>query len=177
MKQDASARSIIVCCAVSAALALSCCGPAPEVVKAPTVKKGHTWQTTVESKALWNDTGITVVKGRSYRLHVSGIWYDAYAKCTPQGPVSPLMRAYGWPIRWALRFTTSRDPAAIYFIPIGTIGRGTGASLPEHAFIIRDGMTWQAPASGILHAFANDWQYAYGNNHGAIHMTVTEITR
>lgn len=167
-------KSSLVLSAIALALALTSCGPVPEVVRPPVVKTGHTWRTSVESRAKWNDTRIVVQKGHVYRFHVSGVWYDAYAKCTPEGPVSPLIRAYGWPIRWALRFTTVRDPAAVYFIPIGTIGRGAGDGLPEHAFIIRNHGLWTAPATGVLHVFANDWRHAYGNNCGSIQMTVTE---
>jgi hypothetical protein len=158
-----------------AALFTSCCttkSPVPEVTShhggQPVVIEALTW---------WNDTGVALHKDRSYQFKVTGTWTDCTYQADANGPVNPLINILMFPTRPLLRFSPFRDCRANYFQPIGTIGRGKGHQLPAHAFIIRDGMKYTAPASGILHVFANDvpWERAYSNNKGQLSLTVTEI--
>ena len=125
----------------------------------------------------WNDTGITLQKGHRYQLHVSGTWTDWTYEANAKGPVSPLVNALMFPLRPLLRYSPFRDCHANYFQPIGTIGRGEGKKLPVHSFIIENGMHYTAPATGILHVFANDapWEWTYGNNSGQLDLTVTSL--
>lgn len=129
------------------------------------------------ARTYWNDTGIPLRQGNTYQLHITGIWTDLTSLYTPQSPVCPLVNAIMFPARIFLRYSPSRDRHANYFQPIATIGRGDGKKLPRHAFIIRDGMTYTAPASGSLHVFANDapWESAYANNKGKLNLTVTDL--
>ncbi|BCU78391.1 hypothetical protein [Luteolibacter sp. LG18] len=152
----------------------SCCFRAPDVVRPPVTKSGGVYRTRIEAKARWNDTGITLEKGRTYHFHVEGTWTDWIVKCDANGAVSPFIRWLYRPLRPGLRLPPRKDPDAGFFMPIATLGRGSGDELPEHAIVIRDGMRWTVPESGILHTFANDWPRAYGNNHGSLLLEVRE---
>ncbi len=131
----------------------------------------------IQSRTYWNDTGITLHKGRTYQFQVSGTWKDWTYQATPAGPACPLINALMFPARPLLRYSPFHDIRANYFQPIGTIGREKGKALPTYAFIIRDGMNYNAPASGTLYVFANDapWEMAYANNKGKLSLNVSEI--
>ena len=152
----------ICCCCLAP---VSCCySPAPAAAAGETRR--------IEAKALWNDTGITLRKGRNYRFEVSGTWTDWLIRCDAAGPVSSIGRALMSPTRGLLRYPPEKDAGATYFTLIGTIGRTATADLPPHAFVIRDGVSIVAPATGTLHVFANDAPFAYGNNCGALLLEV-----
>ena len=150
----------------------ACKNPVPEAIA-----HGGRQPVEIESRAYWNNTGITLHKGRTYQFQVSGTWKDWTYQATPAGPACPLINALMFPARPLLRYSPFRDIRANYFQPIGTIGRGKGKALPTHAFIIRNEMTYEAPASGVLHVFANDapWEAAYANNCGKLSLTVSEV--
>ncbi|MEO5716770.1 MAG: hypothetical protein ABIT37_25045 [Luteolibacter sp.] len=129
----------------------------------------------IYARTYWNDTGITLEKDRTYQLHITGTWTDWTYQATTAGPASLLVNALMFPFRPFLRYPPFRDPHANYFQAIGSIGRGEGKKLPTHAFIIRDSMDYTAPATGILHVFANDAPFAYENNSGHLTLTVSEM--
>jgi len=157
-----------------ATLFASCVGTSP--FKKVVIHRG-TQPIQIESRTYWNDTGIHLQSGNRYQFHVRGTWKDWTYQATSEGPASPFVNAMMFPTRPLLRYSPLRDICANYFQPIGTIGRCEGKALPLHAFIIRDGMTYAAPVSGILHVFANDapWESAYANNQGSLELTVSEF--
>jgi hypothetical protein len=158
---------------IATALLTSCASkPVPLVTThdgKPTVK--------ICARTYWNNTGIPLRQGQRYEFHISGTWTDLYMESNAKGLISPIHNAVMFPARVFLRYSPFRDPKANYFQAIGTIGRGNGKILPEHAFIIRNGMAYTAPSSGILHVFANDapWDSAYSNNKGHLTLITKEI--
>ncbi|WP_395744490.1 hypothetical protein [Prosthecobacter sp.] len=107
-----------------------------------------------------NCTGIRVQAGRCYLFQAqpSADFADSTIKLTN-------LDGWDFPLLQPLCFL-KRSPARAFFTLIGTIdGR--------HAFRIREGMRWQAPASGELVCYVNDWFFKYGNNLGSIRLQVT----
>lgn len=157
---------------MSALIASCACDPVPDVI----THRGSL-PAGIESRTYWNNTGIHLKSGQQYQFHVTGAWTDWFVPAGPEGINCPLARAFMSPFRYRLRYSSCRDSNARFFQPIGTIGRGEGKTLPAHAFIIRDGMNYTAPASGILHVFANDdpSEAAYANNCGKLSLTVTRV--
>ena len=70
-----------------------------------------------------------------------------------------------------LRFTKED---AIFFTLIGCVGADPFA--PEHCFKVGSSLPeWQVPQDGSLYFYANDLPETYGNNNGAIQLTVTKL--
>ncbi len=139
--------------------------------------QGQSKHVEVIARTYWNNTGITLEKGHTYRFDIAGTWTDWTYQANAAGPICPVSNAIMFPFRPLLRYSPFRDCHANYFQAIGTIGRGEGKKLPQHAFIIRDGMPYTAPATGTLQVFANDapWEAAYSNNLGLLDLTVSEL--
>lgn len=117
---------------------------------------------TIDSTKPWNHTGIQLEAGKSYEMTATGEWVDKIYACGPDGYNSPnlLMR---------LAEFKRRVPKAKWFALIGAIDEDLAT-----AFVIGGGYTFQAPRSGELTAFANDWASKYGNNRGSVELTVRQ---
>ncbi len=154
------------------------CGTVPELITHQVVVSGNTQTSRIDAKTHWNDTGIRLHKGRTYQAHISGEWNDWIVRCDANGPKPAFWRGLMGSMRFGLRFPPSRDPETHYFRPVACIGTPpAGSAAPAGAFLLRDGMTFTAPASGSLHVFANDDSFAYSNNEGALSLRITRVGR
>lgn len=158
----------------SATLCASCITKVPEVLRCEPSVHGDTRRVTVQSRAHWNETCISLKKGRTYQFTSTGTWTDWFMKCDADGPLPGWKRGFMSRFADRLRFSPATDPKAHYFSLIGCIGRGDGTTLPQHSFLIGGQAILKAPASGILHVFANDDRNAYWNNYGSIELAVSE---
>ena len=118
---------------------------------------------TVDAREKWNDPGLDVAAGQSYRFEAAGVWKDASIQCGPDGYVSP---------NFILRLAEGlrRAPKANWFALIGTTGRDE-----KSAFVIGKATTRAFASSGALYFFANDVSFKYGNNSGAVQLRMTRI--
>ena len=55
---------------------------------------GESTKVMVAARPVWNDTGVMLVSGQTFRLSADGQWVDWYISCGPAGYSSPnvLMR-------------------------------------------------------------------------------------
>lgn len=108
----------------------------------------------------WNDTGIDLAAGTAYRLVAVGTWHDKSIDAGPDGIADPV-----WGQRLAARWL--RAPGERYFTLIGALDRD-----PATLFRIGAGTPYTPPRAGRLTCFANDVPGFYGNNSGAVLLTV-----
>lgn len=113
---------------------------------------------TVASREKWNRTGIELVAGQRYHYAAIGTWHDASILCDANGWTD--VWRYGY-VEWAKRCL-----AANWFQLVGSVGKASPM------IVLGTGGEFVAPASGELYCFANDAEWAYGNNEGAIELTV-----
>lgn len=125
---------------------------------------GQSCTATVPARQPWVSTGLYVEKGERYTLSAAGTWTDKDYKTDPDGYASPkaLMRAFEW---------ARRVRKAKWFALIGCIDRKT-----DTTFVIGKGPgSLEAPVSGVLLCYANDVRGFYGNNSGAVALTIERI--
>lgn len=125
---------------------------------------GDTLQVPVFAQPKWNDTRIEMHPGETYRFEAMGIWCDASICCHADGYPSPSL-GFRLAERWR------RYPRGNWFALIGAINQNAGAS-----FLIDLHNPMPAPADGVLHCYANDLPFTYGNNSGFLKLTVTRIS-
>lgn len=125
---------------------------------------GKTLQAAIFAQPKWNDTRVEIHKGETYRFEATGTWYDASICCHANGYPS---RSLGFRIteRWR------RYPQGNWFALIGAIGQNEATSFP-----IDLQNPVPVPADGVLHCYANDLPFAYGNNSGCLKLTITRIS-
>ena len=117
----------------------------------------------IDSTEHWVDTGIMLKANRRYKLVASGQWKDASIVTGPDGYDSAnLLQRSTEKLR--------RMPDAHWFALIGALDRRK-----ETQFLIGSELTYDATENGQLTCFANDLLGFYGNNHGSITLTVTEL--
>lgn len=114
---------------------------------------------TIEARRYWNDTGIELIAGVTYRLTASGIWKDADTPCGPDGYDSARLR----PFRWLRRSRPHQ-----WFALMGQVGNVT--------FLIGSGTTFTSSVSGELRCYANDAPFMYGNNSGVVTLNVERVS-
>jgi hypothetical protein len=114
----------------------------------------------IDSKAKWNETGINLVAGRRYRYQATGFWKDWYIECDANGYSSSLLSLVGW---------MKRIPSAKWFQLIGVVNKDA-----SHIIKLGTDGIFTAPASGHLWVFANDAEFAYGNNSGVVELYIYE---
>lgn len=128
------------------------------------VGEAHTFPVLAQSP--WNASRLRLVEGKRYRFQVSEVenWRD---KGHPATPGEGLLA-----VPWLLRIFGSlrRFRGANWYTLVGNIGQRSSQS-----FLIGSGGEQRALASGELFAFANDAWGFYGNNEGALKITVTRI--
>lgn len=129
----------------------------------------------ITPRCLCQNTGIQVQKDMIYHFDVSGTWTDWFVTCTERGPKWWFARCVMFPLRFGLRVPPSKLRGAHFLSLIGTLECVGDGHRPREPFLIRNGMVWKAPADGVLHAFANDWRIAYGNNRGCLTLAVSRV--
>ena len=125
---------------------------------------GESRAVQVAARERWNDTGIDLQRGETYLMRAAGHWCDREIRTDAGGYDSRKL---------LLRLTTwlRRYPSAKWFTLIGALGPGRAGY-----FIIGTGCEYLAPEDGRLRCFANDVFLAYGNNTGAIELTMTRTS-
>ncbi|OYW72049.1 MAG: hypothetical protein B7Z37_25990 [Verrucomicrobia bacterium 12-59-8] len=128
-----------------------CPKPGPGGVAACRTKVGHPGD---------NHTGILLVQGSWYL-------FQAQPSLCFADSILPLQNLDGWDFPLLQPFCLlKRRPGEPFFTLIGTING-------KAPFRIHEGMCFQAPASGELVCYVNDWSFMYGNNQGAVKLQVT----
>ena len=119
---------------------------------------------TIDSRALWVDTGLMVVAGTTYRLSAKGRWKDASIDTDAGGYASA---------NFFQRMTERlrRKPEAPWFALIGAIDRR-----PETQFVIGTACIFRATTNGRLTCFANDLRGFYFNNSGSVTLGIETVT-
>ena len=117
----------------------------------------------IDSRPLWNNTGIEVEAGRKYQLRAHGQWTDKEYVCGPAGYQSPdlLLRLLEW---------ARRAPKCNWFALIGSLD-----SNEKELFLIGDEVIYTPSRAGTLTCFANDTRLTYSNNHGKVILIVTQL--
>jgi hypothetical protein len=115
-------------------------------------------QVIVPSRACWTATGVSVAANQTVEFQAAGVWRDWYIDCGPDGyerwyllPLAPFRRVpkASW---FCLCVTLDQDLSTA--VPIGSAKR-----------VLFD-------RGGTLFAFANDASWAYGNNSGAVTLSI-----
>lgn len=146
----------------------------------------------IGARLQWNETGVWLEAGRSYRFSASGEWLDGAVKCGPDGPpqehwqpagVGQLLgSALGQLEKMLpggtvdLRFTRRHEQYP-WLSLIGAIANGLGVDAKQctirpETFYIGAGCTYTPKASGYLYAYANDAWNGYGNNVGHVALRI-----
>lgn len=151
----------------------------------------------------WNDTGLYMEAGRTYRLEASGQWMDLNIKCGPCGAndgkfnVEKLAYIAGTSLgklqgifrrisgnKSADFMFTRREDDISWFALVGAVANAgnpgkDGTPARHEIFPVCPGsgkvpVTRITPGeSGYLYAFANDAWNFYGNNRGSVQMKIT----
>lgn len=118
---------------------------------------------TVAARCPWNDTGVVLERGRTYRFTAAGEWADAWNRCGPEGYASNnvFMRLAEW---------ARRVPSEPWFALIGAQARDLSTR-----FAIGAGCECQPRQTGELTCFANDVPFLYWNNRGEIALTIERV--
>ncbi len=118
---------------------------------------------TVAARRLWNDTGVVLEQGRTYRFTATGEWVDAWNRCGPDGYASNnvFLRLAEW---------ARRDPPEPWFALIGAHAHDLSTQ-----FAIGAGSECQPRHTGELTCFANDVPFFYWNNWGEISLTIERV--
>ena len=147
----------------------------------------------------WNDTGLYLEAGVTYRLEAQGQWLD---KSVPTGPVGgndgrfhlgemahiigsaigrieSLVKKYGGNADADLLMTRRHDDMP-WFCLVGAIASGEGVDargqLMHHEYKeIGEGCDWTPAKSGYLYAYANDAWHFYDNNRGRVRLKVSRV--
>ena len=135
---------------------------------------GESASFTVLAEEQYSWTGVRVDAGEFYAFEIAADqeWKDGDIKCGPDGWESERLPWYKEEIVELLEWRR-RCPQANWFELVGSIGDNE-----ENFFRIGKGgrdATYRCVASGELFAFPNDLRTMYGNNHGAIKVTLTRM--
>lgn len=165
-------------------------------------KKGDTQAFTIYAMNPWNETGLFLEKGVSYRFSAKGEWLDRNIACGPDGtsdndfhPAEALhlfASALGEMETWFRKLT--KNPAANFkltkrhdrlageripwFCLIGAVANGgldNGEPCQHETFRIGSQGDYTPQASGYFYAYANDAWNFYENNRGSIALSVRRL--
>jgi uncharacterized protein (DUF2235 family) len=139
----------------------------PPLVYPRRLSVGESETVGVFASLKWNDTGLELHRGESYRFEASGRWRDATTATGPAGYASTEAR---FPRIFRLAEGRRRQPSANWFALVGEVGRGTG-----RAFTIGTAGRVDVTADGILYCWANDLPFMYWNNSGNTKLVVTRL--
>ncbi len=145
----------------------------------------------------WNDTGLYLEAGATYRFKADGQWLDRTIACGPAGTkegnfqpsevVHVLAGIAGEAETLFKRLTgnaatdfltTKRHEELNWFSLVGAIANGATEDeelRPDEVIKIGAGCDHQPKKSGYLYAYANDAWNFYSNNRGSVQLTVTRV--
>lgn len=114
----------------------------------------------IDSRQLWNRTGITLEGGVTCEITATGTWIDKKYEAGPDGYDSPnlLMK---------LAEAGRRVRGAKWLALVGALDGDESTQ-----FVIGRGVRYTPPRTGELTCFANDWRSKYGNNRGSVTVSV-----
>ncbi len=124
---------------------------------------GASAQTIIRARPRWNRTGVPLIAGYEYELRATGGWRDWRTQTDADGYASRTL---------LLRLTERlrRAPRERWFALIGAID-----AEPKTQFHIGAFGRIMARSTGELTCFANDVNFMYWNNHGALQLTVKRV--
>ena len=130
--------------------------------KAATLSLGVNQSVSVQvnSKNLWNGSGVQVKAGEVYQIRASGTWNDWYINTDANGYSVWYLNLVGF---------FKRVPSENYFKLIGAVNRGSKFAVGKSAQI-------RVAQSGHLEFFANDVLTFYWNNSGSVNVTITRVS-
>jgi hypothetical protein len=133
---------------------------------------GRSTDARIRARPRWNDTGVRVAVGQSYRMTATGTWCDSSIETAPDGYTSKAVVEQG-ASRFVFNALTERflrfRGAAWFALVCGLDGdRAT-------FFAVQNAGEWTAPAPGSLGCFANDMSLMYGNNSGSVLLRIERI--
>ena len=117
----------------------------------------------VAARRPWNDTGVVLERGHTYRFTATGEWTDARNCSGPEG--YPSNNVFLRLAEWA-----RRDRSEPWFALIGAQGHDLSTR-----FAIGAGSEFQPRQTGELTCFANDVSFFYWNNRGKISLTIERV--
>ena len=177
----------------------------PPIAQAPyrptqTLKVGDSKKLPIYSIEPWNETGLYIESGSTYRFTAEGQWLDRNIKCGPAGTSDGKFKA-GEVVHlagslWgkiegvfkklsgneAADFAgTRREEKMPWFSLVGVVANGgdpdvDGTPAPHETIAIGSGCEHTPKQNGYLYCFANDAWHFYGNNRGSVTLTVTRIS-
>ncbi len=147
----------------------------------------------------WNETGLYLEAGATYRFETSGEWLDWGDASSPGGLddgefqkgdiVRKLSTVLGWGEKLWKNLThndeadfkfTRREEDLPWFSLVGAVANGSLGDdqimVPHETIGIGNGTERAVQASGYLYCYANDSWDTYGNNKGSIQLTVTRVS-
>jgi len=167
-------------------------------------RKGASHQMTVYAIRPWNDSGLYLEAGKTYRFAAEGEWLDREIACGPEGTndgkfqpaeVAHVIGSAVTSLQSVFRKLTGNEEAAFklakrhdqlqgrrvpWFCLVGAIANGGGADAngnpgPHESFVIGTGCDYTPAESGYFHAYANDAWNFYENNRGSVSLTITRL--
>ena len=167
----------------------------------PTIRvtKGKSHALAIYADQPWNETGIYVEAGESYKFSASGQWVDRNIRCGPGGAndghfqIGELAHAAGavlGKLEGLFKKVTKNEEADFkgtrrheeldWFSLVGAVANGGGAQsdgrLTSHEIIhIGESCEYRVKKSGYLHCYANDAWHFYGNNKGSVWLEVERL--
>ena len=122
--------------------------------------------TKIFAREKWNDAQIELEKDKKYEYLATGIWIDWFIPCNADGFIQPINSVAD------LIFgrNSKRNPSAKWFQLVGVINKNNNYTVELGA-----GGTFVAKENGKLWVYANDVDFAYGNNFGYIELTIKLI--
>lgn len=130
--------------------------------------KGVKYKTNVYAKRRYNWSGVTLEKGKQYRVSVADnqIWEDGGIDCSADGWESGQLRKFKEAFVKNLE-GRRRCPEANWFELVGSYG-----DEDDHVFRIGSSVTITAERNADLYLFANDLKTFYYNNKGLLEVVV-----
>lgn len=129
---------------------------------------GQEAEFVVDAKQPWNVSGIELVAGTQYEIRSTVTkppWKDAWIG-------SGLTTGWRGPARVVEKLVRgrARAPHLPMYSLVGSIGQD-----PATFFLLGDATVLNAPGTGELSAFANDWPGRYENNHGGVTVRIRRV--
>ena len=176
----------------------------PPIAQAPyrptiVLATGKQKQLPVYAVQPWNETGVYLQAGATYRFTATGEWLDRKIKCGPGGTkdgkfglgeLAHLAGALWGKVEGVVGKLTRNDEADFrgtrrvedmpWFALVGAIANGgnpgrDGTPAPHEHFLIGDGTTLTVEQPGYLYCFANDAWHFYDNNRGSVMLTIERV--
>jgi T6SS, Phospholipase effector Tle1-like, catalytic domain len=175
---------------------------APYRATLPLLTKGDSRTLTVYAAQPWNETGLYLEQGVTYRFKAEGQWVDGSVACGPEGTndghfhpaetahligtaigeLETLFKKATGNREADFRFTKRHDRIdgrrVPWFCLIGAIANGGKANAngqpgDHETFVIGGGCSYKPKQSGYFYTYANDAWNFYRNNRGSVELTVS----